>query len=149
MVVKTKLLVKGHIQDVGYRVRVKLIARRMGVLGVIRNLPNGQAEILCECKNEKQLDDFINKIWIKAEENDYYSPNVAHIEKIIDDREAKETAFGLFDIDYGDIEPAQKEIITKLDMGSIIVTEKFNYLDKSYGKFLEKLLEKFEKIKYD
>ena len=150
--VKARLLVEGHVQGVGYRTFVKLVARKMGIKGVAKNLPDGKVEILCECKDHEHLNAFMKNIMLSSGENDFLRPNVTDIKKMIDEDIG---TLGLFDIDYEDIEPSQKEIITKLDMGSLMLINtsdnvqsmhgdmniRFNDLEEKYGKIGEKLEE--------
>ena len=87
---RARLVVKGYVQGVGYRNIVMRISRQMNVLGIIKNLPNGDVEIFCKCNNSKHLNEFIKKISIKNDPSKIYSPNVEEIErytaaKMIDD----------------------------------------------------------------
>ena len=44
MTVRAKLLIKGHVQGIGYRWFVMEAAQRMGLSGWVRNLPSGEVE---------------------------------------------------------------------------------------------------------
>lgn len=57
-----KLLVEGDIQGTGYRVLVMRNARRMGVVGIVKNLVDRRVEIFCQCKDRPHMDEFIKKI---------------------------------------------------------------------------------------
>ena len=50
-----RYLVSGVVQGVGYRYFVLRIARRLGVRGYVRNLPDGRVEVYAEGTSE-QLD---------------------------------------------------------------------------------------------
>ena len=47
-----RVLVKGHVQDVGFRWRTQAFAARAGLSGWVKNLPNGQVEIRAEGARE-------------------------------------------------------------------------------------------------
>ena len=48
MRVARRFLVSGRVQGVGFRFFTQDIARREGVMGVVRNLPDGRVEIVAE-----------------------------------------------------------------------------------------------------
>ncbi|GAH00116.1 unnamed protein product, partial [marine sediment metagenome] len=87
-IIQKRLIIKGErVQGVNYREKACVIARRMGIKGITKNLDDGTVEILCECKDEKHLTEFINKLKIKGKyEND------PMIEKVIltDDKVTRE-----------------------------------------------------------
>lgn len=43
-----KYIVKGEVQGVGYRFFVNLMANKIGILGSVQNLENGDVEVLAE-----------------------------------------------------------------------------------------------------
>ena len=48
MLVARRYLVRGRVQGVGFRFYVQEAARREGVQGFVRNLPDGRVEVLAE-----------------------------------------------------------------------------------------------------
>ena len=52
MLVARHYVVSGRVQRVGYRLFVEDAARRDGVRGFVRNLPDGRVEILAEGETE-------------------------------------------------------------------------------------------------
>ena len=48
-----KYIVKGKVQGVGYRFFVNLIANKIGILGNVQNLKNGDVEVFAEGSSEK------------------------------------------------------------------------------------------------
>jgi acylphosphatase len=52
MRVARRFLVSGRVQGVGFRFFTQDIARREGVMGVVRNLPDGRVEIVAEGDDE-------------------------------------------------------------------------------------------------
>ena len=122
---RAHLVVKGYVQGVGYRNTVMRIARQMDVLGLTRNLDNGDVEIFCKCKNSKHLNGFIERIKIKSDHEDLYSPNVEKIEKNTNQKEIDDldppNKFVFFNIDYKDAPDYGKEMLIKIDTGSKIM----------------------------
>lgn len=51
----------GRVQGVGFRFTVEDIAKNLGVCGWVKNLHNGQVEIVAEAQ-EKALNEFLEKI---------------------------------------------------------------------------------------
>ena len=42
------LFFSGHVQGVGFRFRTREVARRHGIVGFVRNLPDGRVEVVAE-----------------------------------------------------------------------------------------------------
>jgi acylphosphatase len=40
------IVVRGHVQGVGYRDHTDVVATRLGIAGWVRNLPSGEVEVL-------------------------------------------------------------------------------------------------------
>jgi acylphosphatase len=55
------VLYTGRVQGVGFRFTVEEIAEQLGVKGWVRNLRNGQVELLGQAQ-EGILDDFLSRI---------------------------------------------------------------------------------------
>lgn len=89
--IQKRLIIKGSVQvvddDIDYREKVKFIAIDMDIPGYVRNIQDGTVEILCECKDKKQLSKFKEKITIKeqgrlkpyVEKIDEYSTEGLHL----------------------------------------------------------------------
>ena len=54
-------LFSGTVQGVGFRFTTERMARRYPITGYVRNLPNGQVEVLAEGE-EKSLEEFLKAI---------------------------------------------------------------------------------------
>ena len=72
---RTRLVVYGEVQGVGYRAFVKHIAERLGLHGYAKNMPDGSVEILVEAKEPALIEEFKNEIAA-------FSRNGAEVEKI-------------------------------------------------------------------
>jgi len=150
--IQKKLIVKGErVQGVNYREKACVIARRMGIKGITKNLDNGTVEILCECKDEKHLNEFINKLKIKGK---YENDPVVEKVTITDDKVTHELRY--FNINYGNDEDLQKELLIKLAVGDDSIkemrtdmTDRFDTMEQKYGtigKTLIKLEKHFGKL---
>lgn len=89
---RAEIIVKGKVQKVGYRAIVKNIANKLGVVGYIENLKNGDVRIVAE-GDEEILSEFksdlainnpiiqVNELEIKysapVDEFDYFSINIS------------------------------------------------------------------------
>jgi len=58
---RLEALFSGAVQGVGFRFTTESLARRFPVTGYVRNLPNGQVEVLAEGE-EKLLEEFLKEI---------------------------------------------------------------------------------------
>lgn len=56
------LLIKGRVQGVGYRMSTEIAAQKIGITGWVRNLNNGQVEIIAEGEHD-QLNQFVDWAW--------------------------------------------------------------------------------------
>lgn len=62
---RAHLLVHGDVQGVNYRWLVQNSAKELGLRGWVKNLPDGDVEILCESDTEKAYREFLKKINVK------------------------------------------------------------------------------------
>ena len=150
--IQKRLIVKGErVQGVNYREKACVIARRMGIKGITKNLDDGTVEILCKYKNERHLNEFINKLRIKGKyENDPI------VEKVITTDDKVTHELGYFNMDYGTDEDLQKELLIKLAVGDDSIKEmrtdmadRFDTMEQKYGtigKTMIKLEEHFGKL---
>jgi acylphosphatase len=56
------LLIKGRVQGVGYRMSTQIAAQKIGLTGWVRNLSDGQVEIVAE-GHLIQLKQFVDWAW--------------------------------------------------------------------------------------
>jgi acylphosphatase len=57
-IVEVHAIIKGRVQGVGFRATVRYYARQLGLLGSVRNLPDGSVEICVQGPNKKVLELF-------------------------------------------------------------------------------------------
>ncbi|NHJ46465.1 MAG: acylphosphatase [Asgard group archaeon] len=70
-----KIIVKGYVQGVSFRVYTKRKAKELGLTGYVKNLSNGDVEVVAEGK-QKQIYKLI--IWLRKEG----SP-ASHVEDVL------------------------------------------------------------------
>jgi len=94
---RKRLIVSGNVQDVGYRALVKRKARRLGLLGFSRNIPDETVEIVCEGE-PGALTEFMKSIDVKGDPTDSFS---LHVTAIKETPPAPEGELTVFYTDYG------------------------------------------------
>ncbi|HIH39972.1 MAG TPA: acylphosphatase [Halobacteria archaeon] len=62
MFARARIIVKGKVQGVFYRAFTQRSALRLGLKGWVRNLPNGDVEVLCEGEKES-IEELIKELW--------------------------------------------------------------------------------------
>jgi len=73
-----RLIAIGKVQGVWYRATVKQIADKMGIFGTVKNLPNGNVEIIANLEGQNRLN-FINELYkgsIKSDVEDIESEKI-------------------------------------------------------------------------
>jgi acylphosphatase len=94
--IRKRLIVSGNVQDVGYRAFIKRKARRLGILGFSKNLPDETVEIVCEGTPDA-LAGFIKSIEVKGDPEDSFSLHVTSI----NETPPPEGKLTVFYTDYG------------------------------------------------
>ena len=95
--VRKRFIARGYIQQVGYRVFVKMVGNRLGLKGIVRNLPDLSVEILCEGEPEI-IQRFLLMINRKGDPSRLLDMDVLSIE---DAGPPPPGEYTIFDIDYG------------------------------------------------
>lgn len=120
-VIKKRIIVKGNVQGVGYRVLVKRIAQIIGIKGIARNLKDGTVEVFCEA-SDTVLVRFLKAIDIKRRDENVLSIHVESIEVFEEGSKGYKAGrapknFELFDIDYGNnLSFAEKEGLERQEL---------------------------------
>ena len=124
--IQKRLMIKGRVQNIGYRALVRAISEELDIKGVVRNLTDDTVEIICQCETDEQLRQFIEKITIKK--IGFYSlPYVKSITPF--DSEKKEN-FNSFVAEQGKY---RKEMLTKLDVGGLRMYDMQEELSSKIG----------------
>jgi len=153
--VKTRIIVKGAVQGVGYRALVKFFASQLGIRGLVRNLADGRVEIFCEGPEER-IEELVKHIDIKSKIIDPSNPNVERIERHREGEENYSPAWkghDGFEIDYGDqrLTVLEKEALESSEYAKLQfwylrnevhvlrtdTNENFDQMAKKYGSISE------------
>ena len=138
---RKRIFVRGFVQGVGYRAFVKMLARQYGLRGKVKNLDNGDVEIIVDAKNEEILNEFIKRMDVKGELP--FEPSVREI-KVEDYGGGEELS--LFDIDYGyEMSIAEREMIERSEIGIIAFGWMGRYLAGKMDKGFADLGKKMDK----
>jgi acylphosphatase len=91
MKIARRFIVRGRVQGVGFRFFAIRAAHRLGVVGRVRNLPDGTVEAIAEGTPEA-VAEFRAELW--------RGPSYAHV-TAVDESEIKPTGrYKSFDVDY-------------------------------------------------
>jgi acylphosphatase len=82
-------IIRGRVQGVGYRVFAREAANRLSVTGWVRNLPNGNVEIMAE-GDEIVLTEFLTDL--------YRGPILSHVADIALEWETRPSQHSTFEI---------------------------------------------------
>lgn len=88
---RIKALFSGSVQGVGFRYTARGIAKRFAVAGYVKNLPNGQVELIAE-GDEREVQNFITAV-CRSELSEY-------IRQVDTDWQASTGEFSVFDIRF-------------------------------------------------
>lgn len=124
------IIVKGNVQEVGYRDFVYRVAESLEIKGTIENLTDGNVKIIAEGKR-KNLEEFIDRI--------RSFPSLIPIidEMIVEFGEAK-NEFGHFNIKLDDMASGLSEnLLSILDSGVIAINNIFQQLSEMNKKIEE------------
>jgi len=91
MKIARRFIVRGRVQGVGYRFFAIRAANRLGVVGSVKNLPDGTVEAIAEGTPEA-VAEFRAELW--------RGPSYGHV-TTVDESEIKPTGrYKSFDVDY-------------------------------------------------
>jgi acylphosphatase len=135
--VREKLIVSGRVQQVGYRAYVKQIARALKIKGYVKNLPDGDVEIVCQGEKEK-VELFKKKIDRKGPEDE---PLAINVTSITEEPAPEGVELGIFDIDYNMVlSPIEKEATERdelMILGAARLNSKIEFGFSDLGKKVE------------
>ncbi len=77
--IRAHLIIKGRVQGVGYRANVRRLANKLSLEGFVRNLRNGDVELLVEGSQEdveriiqwchrEPTRAYVSKVWVEKSE---------------------------------------------------------------------------------
>lgn len=89
--VRAHLIISGRVQGVYYRFSTEKEAKRLGLTGWVRNLPNGDVEAVVEGE-QSIVDQMIKWCW--------EGPSVARVDSIQESRESATDEFTNFSTRY-------------------------------------------------
>ncbi|MBI1657640.1 MAG: acylphosphatase [Thaumarchaeota archaeon] len=119
---RTNIRIRGRVQGVGMRVRIKAAADEIGVRGTVENLDDGSVLVVCEAEQTK-IENLVQQI------RDHAEP--AAITDILVEGGSPATGLGGFKIKFGD---TNTEMLTAVFIG----TEALRRIDKKQDKMLDK-----------
>jgi acylphosphatase/uncharacterized protein YoxC len=64
MIVRVRMVIKGDVQEAGYRAFIMRTAQKLKLKGYVENLPDGSVRVVCEGKR-KAIDEFSKEIRLK------------------------------------------------------------------------------------
>jgi acylphosphatase len=59
--IQAHIIYKGHVQGIGFRFTVERVALNFGVVGWVKNLPNGDVEVIAQA-DEETLKNFLGTV---------------------------------------------------------------------------------------
>jgi acylphosphatase len=121
--VKARIIVRGNVQGVGFRVWVKLFAMRLGIKGLVRNLEDGSIECFLEGSREA-LGEFVKRVSVKGVPDDPLSMHVGELEVFWEGEPGYESAwreYKGFEIDYGadELKAVDREMLESLEWSKL------------------------------
>ncbi len=136
-----RLVVHGFVQGVGYRAFIQMMARRFGIKGRVRNLDNGDVEVIA-VGQAATLDKFLQVIDIKAE-----SPFEPDVHGIDSESYSGDESFDNFRIDYGyDMTVAEREMIERSEIGILAFGWMGRYLGEKIDTGFDDLGNKIDSV---
>jgi len=121
--VKARLIIKGNVHGVGFRVWAGLFARRLGVGGLVRNLPDGSVESFVE-GSKQAVEEFVRRISVKGVSDDPLSLHVEEVEVFWEGEPGYKPPWKRyegFEIDYGagELRAVDKEMFDSLEWSKL------------------------------
>ena len=121
--VKARLIIKGNVHGVGFRVWASLFARRLGIKGLVRNLPDGSVESFVDGLKQA-IEEFVKRISVKGVFDDPLSLHVEEVEVFWEGEPGYKPpwkSYEGFEIDYGvgELRAVDKEMFDSLEWSKL------------------------------
>jgi len=121
--VKARLIIKGNVHGVGFRVWAGLFARRLRVEGLVRNLPDGSVESFVD-GSKQAVEEFVRRISVKGVSDDPLSLHVEEVEVFWEGEPGYKPPWKRyegFEIDYGagELRAVDKEMFDSLEWSKL------------------------------
>jgi acylphosphatase/outer membrane murein-binding lipoprotein Lpp len=150
---KVTLHVSGNVQRVGYRAKVKSIAKALGIKGSIQNLPDGKVKIIAQGK-QTELDKLIHDINISNSlinvtniEQEYSTPSDDYedFDKVVGDGETDERLDNALDL-FKKLIAVTEDGFNRLENKQDQTIDKISDLGKELGDKIDQVGYKVDQV---
>jgi acylphosphatase len=152
---KVTLYVSGNVQSVGYRAKVKSIAKALGIKGSIQNLPGGKVKIIAQGE-QTELDKLIHDINISNSlinvtniEQEYSTPSDDYedFDKVVGDGETDEILDNALDL-FKKLIAVTEDGFNRLENKQDQTIDKISDLGKELGDKVDQVGYKVDQVGY-
>jgi acylphosphatase/uncharacterized protein YoxC len=150
---KVTLHVSGNVQRVGYRAKVKSIAKTLGIKGSIQNLPDGKVKIIAQGE-QTELDKLIHDINISNSlinvtniEQEYSTPSDDYedFDKVVGDGETDERLDNALDL-FKKLIAVTEDGFNRLENKQDQTIDKISDLGKELGDKIDQVGDKVDQV---
>jgi acylphosphatase/ElaB/YqjD/DUF883 family membrane-anchored ribosome-binding protein len=150
---KITLHVSGNVQRVGYRAKVKSIAKALGIKGSIQNLPDGKVKIIAQGE-QTELDKLIHDINISNSlinvtniEQEYSTPSDDYedFDKVVGDGETDERLDNALDL-FKKLIAVTEDGFNRLENKQDQTIDKISDLGKELGDKIDQVGDKVDQV---
>ena len=150
---KVTLYVSGNVQRVGYRAKVKSIAKALGIKGSIQNLPGGKVKIIAQGE-QTELDKLIHDINISNSlinvtniEQEYSTPSDDYedFDKVVGDGETDERLDNALDL-FKKLIAVTEDGFNRLENKQDQTIDKISDLGKELGDKIDQVGDKVDQV---
>jgi acylphosphatase len=153
---KITLHVSGNVQRVGYRAKVKSIAKALGIKGSIQNLPDGKVKIIAQGE-QTELDKLIHDINISNSlinvtniEQEYSTPSDDYedFDKVVGDGETDERLDNALDL-FKKLIAVTEDGFNRLENKQDQTIDKISDLGKELGDKIDQVGDKVDQSRIE
>jgi acylphosphatase len=153
---KVTLHVSGNVQRVGYRAKVKSIAKTLGIKGSIQNLPDGKVKIIAQGE-QTELDKLIHDINISNSlinvtniEQEYSTPSDDYedFDKVVGDGETDERLDNALDL-FKKLIAVTEDGFNRLENKQDQTIDKISDLGKELGDKIDQVGDKVDQSRIE